>query len=158
MGREALDFLLSRTVAAGEAAQAAPGPDRAALAELLTAAARVPDHGKLEPWRFVVIAGAAQGRLVAAIRARAAEAGQDGDKGALGLRAGADGRSPSSPSPKASDKIPAIEQTLSGGAVALGLAQRRAGGRLGGELDDRMDGLRPAARRGRRSASRPARR
>ena len=25
---------------------------------LLTAAARVPDHGKLEPWRFVVLEGA----------------------------------------------------------------------------------------------------
>ncbi|MEO0915333.1 MAG: nitroreductase, partial [Pseudomonadota bacterium] len=32
---------------------AAPAPDRAALMPILTAAARVPDHGKLEPWRFV---------------------------------------------------------------------------------------------------------
>jgi nitroreductase len=33
----------------------APGPDEAQLARILTAAMRVPDHGKLAPWRFVVI-------------------------------------------------------------------------------------------------------
>lgn len=33
----------------------APGPDAAQLAAILAAAARVPDHGKLAPWRFVVI-------------------------------------------------------------------------------------------------------
>ena len=33
----------------------APGPDSAQLRAILAAAARVPDHGKLNPWRFVVI-------------------------------------------------------------------------------------------------------
>lgn len=33
----------------------APGPDAAQLQAILYAAARVPDHGKLNPWRFVVI-------------------------------------------------------------------------------------------------------
>jgi nitroreductase len=33
----------------------APGPDDAALRRMLAAAARVPDHGKLAPWRFVII-------------------------------------------------------------------------------------------------------
>lgn len=33
----------------------APGPDAAQLAAILNAAARVPDHGKLFPWRLVVI-------------------------------------------------------------------------------------------------------
>ncbi|WP_199554733.1 nitroreductase family protein [Sandaracinobacteroides hominis] len=33
----------------------APGPGDAELATILQAAARVPDHGKLAPWRFVVI-------------------------------------------------------------------------------------------------------
>ncbi|WP_164156918.1 nitroreductase family protein [Sandarakinorhabdus rubra] len=33
----------------------APGPDAAQLQAILGAAARVPDHGKLNPWRFVVI-------------------------------------------------------------------------------------------------------
>lgn len=33
----------------------APGPDQAQLRRILSAAIRVPDHGKLSPWRFVVI-------------------------------------------------------------------------------------------------------
>ncbi|RZM31110.1 MAG: nitroreductase, partial [Sphingomonas sp.] len=34
----------------------APGPDAAELETILTIAARTPDHGKLAPWRFVVVA------------------------------------------------------------------------------------------------------
>ena len=34
---------------------AAPGPTPGQLDRLLTVAARVPDHGKLAPWRFVVV-------------------------------------------------------------------------------------------------------
>ena len=33
----------------------APGPDAAQLAGMLALAARTPDHGKLAPWRFVVV-------------------------------------------------------------------------------------------------------
>lgn len=33
----------------------APGPDAAQIADILTLAARSPDHGKLFPWRFVVL-------------------------------------------------------------------------------------------------------
>src|SRR5690349_13395468 len=33
----------------------APGPDDAQLDAMLAIATRVPDHGKLAPWRFVVI-------------------------------------------------------------------------------------------------------
>ena len=43
---------------------AAPGPDAGQLDELLTLAARVPDHGKLVPWRFIVFSG--EGRAKAA--------------------------------------------------------------------------------------------
>lgn len=38
-------------------ALAAPGPNAAQMEEILTAAARVPDHGKLAPWWFVVFDG-----------------------------------------------------------------------------------------------------
>lgn len=41
----------------------APGPDRAALNAMLTIAARVPDHKKLAPWRFIVIEGEARARF-----------------------------------------------------------------------------------------------
>jgi len=34
-----------------------PGPDSAQVQEILKAAIRVPDHGKLGPWRFIVLQG-----------------------------------------------------------------------------------------------------
>ncbi len=40
-----------------------PGPSAQEIETLLTIAARVPDHGKLVPWRFVVIEGEARHRL-----------------------------------------------------------------------------------------------
>ncbi|WP_448585589.1 nitroreductase family protein [Thermaurantiacus sp.] len=49
-----LAFLLSRRSAKARDL-VAPGPDPAALDTILSAAMRVPDHGKLAPWRFIVI-------------------------------------------------------------------------------------------------------
>lgn len=39
-----------------------PGPDAASLRTLLTIGARVPDHKKLAPWRFIVFQGEARAR------------------------------------------------------------------------------------------------
>lgn len=50
------DYLLSRR-SVGMAFLREPGPDAAQLETLLTIATRVPDHGKLAPWRLVLIAG-----------------------------------------------------------------------------------------------------
>jgi nitroreductase len=59
---EALEAVLTRQSVAptflGE-----PGPDDAALARILAAGASAPDHGKLRPWRFIVIRGPARERL-----------------------------------------------------------------------------------------------
>ncbi len=44
-----------------------PGPDPAQLETLLRIAARVPDHGKLAPWRFIVFEGKARERAGAII-------------------------------------------------------------------------------------------
>jgi nitroreductase len=53
---EVLHFLaLRRSTSA--ATLTAPAPDAAQLADLLRLAARVPDHGKLAPWRFVIFQG-----------------------------------------------------------------------------------------------------
>jgi nitroreductase len=41
---------------------AGPGPSEAELETLLTLASRVPDHGKLAPWRFLIFEGAGAGR------------------------------------------------------------------------------------------------
>lgn len=43
----------------------APGPDAAQLAQILEIAARTPDHGKLAPWRFVVVPAARRDALAA---------------------------------------------------------------------------------------------
>ena len=50
----ALEFLLSRRSRPAKTLTT-PVPSREALLPLLTAAARTPDHGKLEPWRFIVL-------------------------------------------------------------------------------------------------------
>ncbi len=101
----------------------APGPDRAAMTELLTAAARVPDHGKLEPWRFIVMQGAASAALAETVAVRGAERRLSAE--ACAKAADHFARSPAMvvvvASPKASEKIPEFEQTLSVGAVCLSL-------------------------------------
>jgi nitroreductase len=60
----ALEFLLSRRSRPAKTLTA-PGPDRDQLLPLLTAAGRTPDHGKLEPWRFIVLEQGAMPRLAA---------------------------------------------------------------------------------------------
>ena len=51
-----------------------PGPSAAEIETLLTVASRVPDHGKLVPWRFIVFEGDARlsagEAIVAAFRTR----------------------------------------------------------------------------------------
>lgn len=102
---------------------AAPAPDRAALMPILRAAVRVPDHGKLEPWRLVVLERAALDRLAALAAVKGEELGIAEDKRPKGVAQFAD--SPLCVAviavPRGTDKVPAIEQTLSAGAVCLGL-------------------------------------
>lgn len=50
-----------------------PGPDAAQLRQLLECAVRVPDHGKLVPWRLLAIAGAARHSLGEFLAARSLE-------------------------------------------------------------------------------------
>lgn len=59
---DALDFLNTRrSTPARQLGE--PGPDATQLDQLLTAAIRVPDHGKLTPWRLLLIRGDARKRL-----------------------------------------------------------------------------------------------
>ncbi len=55
--------LLSTRSSFNAAALAAPGPSPAEVDKILTIACRVPDHGKLMPWRFILFEG--DGRLAA---------------------------------------------------------------------------------------------
>ena len=49
----------------------APGPDAAQMGAILAAATRVPDHGKLAPWRFLLLAGADKADLADRLEALA---------------------------------------------------------------------------------------
>lgn len=100
-----------------------PVPDRAALMPLLTAGVRVPDHGKLEPWRMLVLERGAMVRLATLAEARAAALGLDAERTAKGVAQFATGNLAVVviSSPKPSDKIPLVEQVYSAGAVCLSL-------------------------------------
>jgi nitroreductase len=118
---EALDFLRSRR-SHPPALLTGPGPDDAALTELLTLAARVPDHGKLEPWRFIVLRDPALERLAPLVAEASTAAGNTPEKA---QKHGDAFRVPVVVAvvftPTASDKVPEWEQFLSAGAVSLGL-------------------------------------
>lgn len=56
--KEALEFLkIRKSVPLTQLTT--PGPDEKQLVELLEIAARVPDHGRMEPWRFILYRGSA---------------------------------------------------------------------------------------------------
>lgn len=118
----ALDFLLTRRSRPAKTLTL-PVPDRAALETILSAAARTPDHGKLEPWRFIVLQKAALARLAAMVPERGAAlsvAPEQIEKARLQY-ANADLAVAVISSPKPSEKIPEIEQVYSAGAVCLAL-------------------------------------
>jgi nitroreductase len=77
---ELIDFLKNRS-STPIIGLSEPAPSEAELNEILTVAARVPDHGKLNPWRFILYRGDARlqvGHLLAARAAqRAAEKSED---------------------------------------------------------------------------------
>ena len=118
----AMEFLLSRRSRSAKTLGAG-GPDRAGLERILTAAARSPDHGKLEPWRFVVLEGAARGKAAALAMGRAAALGLDENTAAKAVAGFSQGDIIVAviSSPKPSEKIPLWEQQLSAGAVCLAL-------------------------------------
>lgn len=97
-----------------------PGPDAGQLDTILQVAARTPDHGKLAPWRFVVI----RDRDAFAALLKAAAAGDPGAPDAAAL----DGFARQAPalvavisSPDPTSKIPVWEQELSAGAACMNL-------------------------------------
>src|SRR5262245_57890226 len=62
MNEETIKLLLSRRSVSAKN-MTGPGPTREQLETILRAGARVPDHGKLAPWRFVVFEGDARARF-----------------------------------------------------------------------------------------------
>lgn len=118
----ALDFLLTRRSRPAKTLTA-PAPTRDELEPILRAAARTPDHGKLEPWRFVVLERPALARLAAEAAEYARTQAIPDDMAAKGV--GQFAQSPLCVAviavPRPTDKVPAIEQTLSVGAACTQL-------------------------------------
>ena len=113
--------LLARRRSASAQMLTAPGPDADQLKALLRLAARVPDHGKLFPWRFIVLEGEAKAAYAARLEPLAA--GQpDPDKARAVL---AKLKNPPVTvcvvSRIVSDRKPRWEQELSAGALCMNL-------------------------------------
>jgi len=116
-----LAFLARRRSASAPALRA-PGPNESELRQMLRLAARAPDHGKLAPWRFVILRGAGKRAFVRSLEA-IAEGRPDAVKASAKLRKI---RIPpltvAVVSRFAPGKIPEWEQRLSAGAVCMLLA------------------------------------
>ena len=112
---------LARRRSASAMSLRAPGPSDAELRDLLNLAARVPDHGKLAPWRFIVLRGDAKALLAARLEG-IAEGRADAPKLLAKL-----GKLKAPPlgvavvSRTVTGDIPAWEQLLSAGAVCTTL-------------------------------------
>jgi nitroreductase len=99
----------------------APGPDAAQLAAILATAARVPDHGKLAPWRFVTVGIDRRDAMGAALEAiyvaEKPEAGRLEREAARGFALQAPCLVIVLSRPNRDSHIPVWEQELSAGAA-----------------------------------------
>jgi nitroreductase len=101
----------------------APGPDRAQLEHMLAIAARTPDHGKLSPWRFVVIddRDALSRLIVEAYRAERPQAARTETDSLDQFARQAPALVVVLSSPSLTSHIPVWEQQLSAGAATMNL-------------------------------------
>jgi nitroreductase len=117
--------LLKTRRSAPAASLTEPGPNGAEIDSLLRVAARVPDHGKLAPWRFIVFEGEGRDRAGAIVAEVYAKSHPDADLTRLAaekkrfslapLVIGVVSRAGQH------EKIPEWEQVLSAGAVCMNL-------------------------------------
>lgn len=103
-----------------------PGPDEEEIKTLLQIASRVPDHGKLAPWRFIVFAGEGRERAGEVLAQVWKASHPDADEKRLALERTRLSLAPlvvavvSRAAPHV--KIPEWEQELSAGAACMNLA------------------------------------
>lgn len=135
----ALDFLMTRRSRPAKTLQE-PVPDRAKLEHLLIAAARTPDHGKLEPWRFIVLGKGAMPRLAETAEKRGIALGLEPDQIAKGRSQFDQGHLAVAviEITRPVEKIPALEMTYSTGAVCLALLNAALAAGVGCELAERV--------------------
>lgn len=102
-----------------------PGPDRAGIEEILRLAVRVPDHGKIAPWRFIVYTGDVRVQIGEKLLEMALERDPKLSGEMIQVERSRFTRAPvvigviSTAAPHA--KIPEWEQVMSAGAVCLNL-------------------------------------
>ena len=117
-----LEILKSRA-STGELTE--PGPDETALGEILSAAVRAPDHGKLRPWRFYIVRGDARKRLSDLFAEALLHREPEATPAQVEKERAKPMRSPVTVVVVAKvvegHKIPVIEQVLSTGAAAMNI-------------------------------------
>jgi nitroreductase len=117
----------------------APGPSMDQLADMVRIAARTPDHGKLAPWRFVIVPADRRDALAALItgayRAEKPEAGRLEIDAMEQFARQAPALVVVLSAPRVGSHIPLWEQELSAGAVCMNLLHAAHGmGFAGGWL------------------------
>lgn len=118
------DYLLTRR-SVGMAFLQEPGPSPDQLRTLLTIATRVPDHGKIAPWRLVVFSGDARAQAGEMLADIARKRRPDIDEAGLDIERRQFLPAPltvgilSAPQPH--PKVPEFEQLISAGNVAFNL-------------------------------------
>jgi len=121
---DALELLKTRK-SVSSSFLAEPGPDEAALNEILAIASRVPDHGKLAPWRFILFEGEARARAGEALAALYREQHPEAEEKKIEEERTRLAHAPvvvavvSRAAPHV--KIPEFEQLLAAGNVAMNL-------------------------------------
>lgn len=99
-----------------------PAPDDASLGLMLASAVRAPDHGRLRPWRFLVIRGSARERFGALLAGHLARVQPAASPEALERERQKAQRAPVvivvAAIQRAEARVPRIEQVLSAGAAA----------------------------------------
>ena len=115
----------------------APGPTPEQLLRMLASAVRVPDHGKLAPWRFLRIEGDTRLRLGEALAERARAIDPAAPDAAVEKDRQRFSFAPTIVAviahPTPGHKVPEIEQLLSGGAVCFALLQAAQALGFGGQ-------------------------
>lgn len=116
--------LLSTRRSVAPVALSGPGPDSSQIETLLRLASRVPDHGKLAPWRFIVFEGAGRERAGDMIAEAFARLEPDAPQNRIDAERKRLMLAPlviAVVSRVNSAKVPAWEQELSAGAVCMNL-------------------------------------
>ena len=121
---EVLHFMRARRSVPAKA-MGGPGPGKAEIWEMLEIASRVPDHGKIAPWRFIVYGDGAKNRLAGLLEERAAALHQDISQEQREVERTRFSRAPAViglvSAPRDHPKVPEWEQILSCGAAGMNL-------------------------------------